>query len=127
MTKNDINQKPVTTVRHTIADVENSFIGIVGAIFTGFIGLVLFKMSVVASIGDFLLTVMCVVEVLRGITSVKNKSLIEKNNGSQNLEAQQMFKVNDEKIKKYNKIKTICMILGIVLIIVGLLFFSKLR
>ncbi len=73
------------------------------------------------------MTVMCVVEVLRGITSVKNKSLIEKNNGSQNLEAQQMFKVNDEKIKKYNKIKTICMILGIVLIIVGLLFFSKLR
>ena len=73
------------------------------------------------------MTVMCVVEVLRGITSVKNKSLIEKNNGSQNPEVQQMFKVNDEKIKKYNKIKTICLILGIVLIIVGLLFFSKLR
>ena len=62
---------------------------------------------------------MCIIEIIRGKTSLDNKTLIQQNNSTPTEELQNKMKINDERIKKYNKLKTTCLILGIVITIGG--------
>lgn len=115
---NDINKKPISATRNTIADVENIIVGVLGGVF--FFGLAIFA---VASLNIFLslvgisLTIMCIAEVFRGLASLNNKKLIATNDNSQN-----QMSNNDKRIKLCNRIKVVSLLLAIVFLILCLCF-----
>lgn len=116
---NNYEKKPVTTTRNSIADAENMILGIGGAIGTIFFSFILLKINIIVSLGILFFTAMCIIEIIRGKTSLDNKTLIQQNNSTPTEELQNKMKINDERIKKYNKLKTTCLILGIVITIGG--------
>ena len=125
--KNNFEEKPITAFRNLIADVENMILGIAGAICTIFFSFILLKTNIIASLGMLFFTAMCIIEIIRGKISLNNKTLIQQNSASPTQELQNKMRVNDEKLKKYKKLKTIFLILGIVIIIGGFIVMGYIK
>lgn len=118
--KNDINKRPIYTIRRATSDIESAVLGgIIGGVFL-FIGIFIIFKNLLIGLFCISISIFPICEIFRGIISLNNKSIISNSSYMQSEELRAKVELNDKRLKQISKIKIIGFLLTILIIVIAI-------